>query len=246
MVEVVISEEEARGCGYRKPARDGVGVYLVGPGEASPCGRLPCELHSCPACGGGVKPSRGWNWFEPRKLIGPLLARRERAGETGECAPGMRPDCERCPLGNAMPEGRHGLIWIGEVHYAGPDDFMREVKHMGVSRKIKAVPNGFELGKTVVFLAHRKVPLRQTFVKKWVEDGAASSEPRLGPAIFSVFKPTGIDLVVADADKVPEKAVKLAEKHGARIVKVVPKPRAEPKPVDVIEQRSLPVLQGEG
>lgn len=43
------------------------------------------------------------------------------------------------------------------------------------------------------------------------------------PGIFSAFRPRGIDLVIADANNVPEKAERLAERigDGARLVKVV-------------------------
>jgi len=240
MVDVVISEEEARGCGHRKPAKDGVGVYLVGPSEGAPCGRLPYELHACPTCSGGIKPARGWSWIEPRNLfvdasrltIEPVNLFLD-AGVCSVSVPALRAACQSCPLGLGMPEGRHGLIWVGEGHYAAPGDFMTEAHRMGVSRKIKAVPKGFELGKTVVYLAHRHTPLKEFDV----ETGLA----KLGPAIFSVFKPTGIDLVIADENKVPEKAEKLAEKYGARIVKVISKLAEQPPEAEAV-QRSLPMV----
>lgn len=218
MADVIISTEQKRGCGYRKPAKDGVGVYLVGPSTGVPCGRLPFPLHACAVCGGGIKPSRGWNWIEPRKLFDlPNVA----------CASAP---CEGCPLGFAIPEGRHGLLWIGEGFYKTPQEYMAETRRMGVSRKIKTVPKGFKLGETIVYLAHRfAVPLDRT------DDDDA---PTHGPGIFSVFKPTGIDLVIADENNVPERAEKLAEEHGARIIKVIPE---QPGPVES-EQHSLPMV----
>lgn len=240
-IQVVVSRERARGCGYRKPAKDGVGIYLVGPDGSAPCGRLPVPLEACPVCGGGTHAARGWQWVEPRKLFPP----KERAtGDlpplpkmTSNCCYGVAESrkllpfvgdgytshsavlalCERCPLGAGMPEGRHGLIWIGGGHYESPADFMVESKKMGVSRKIKAVPKGFELGKTVVYFAHAKA----------IVDVEEANLKDLGPAgwkykpgIFTAFVPTEIDLVVEDAANVPEKAKKLAEHHGARIVVV--------------------------
>lgn len=230
-IEVVISEEAARGCGHRKPAKDGVGVYLVGPSEMAPCGRLPYELHACPTCGGGVKPARGWSWIVPSQLL--ALKASSIAKECLMVADGRRLACELCPLGLGVPEGRHGLIWIGEGHYAAPAEFMAEARRMGVSRKIKAVPKDFELGKTIVYLAHRHTPLKEMDLE--------TGEPKLGPAIFTVFKPTGIDLVIADENKVPEKAEKLAEKYGARIVKVIPKMPEQPPEAEPV-QRSLPMV----
>lgn len=226
MVDVIVSTEQRRGCGYRKPAKDGVGVYLVGPSTGAPCGRLPFALHACPVCGGGIKASRGWNWIEPSKLFprppAPPICLERVAGD-----PVL---CEACPLGVGVPEGRHGLLWIGESFYKTPQEYMAEAHRMGVSRKIKTIPKGFELGTTVVYLAHRfAVPVGVD----------ADGKPVCEPGIFSVFKPTGIDLVIADENDVPEKAVKMAEKHGARIIKVVPEQPVAAEP----EQRSLPMVE---
>jgi hypothetical protein len=120
-----------------------------------------------------------------------------------------------------MPEGRHGLIWIGEHHYSNPHEFLAEASRMGVSRKIKAVPKGFELGKTHVYLAHRFA----------VPTGALDDKgrPVMGPGVFSTFMPTGIDLVIADKDQVPAKAEKLAEQYGARVIQVVKAETAAPE-----------------
>ena len=251
MPEVITSHEERRGCGYRKPSKSGVGIYLMGPELNAPCGRMPFELKACPACGGGIKPSRGWNWITPRALFGPAPEHPLTYGLGAACA--HYPElCQGCPLGLAIPEGKHGLIWIGEAHYPTPADFLLEAKKLGLSRKIGALPKGFELGKTVVYLAHRKAIKVAVQVKPGQtleyatrdlteatlinEDGSREKiEPSFRPGIFATFKPTGVDLVIADADAVPERATKLAEKIGdkARIVKVVPKG----------EQVSLPIVQ---
>jgi hypothetical protein len=183
---------------------------LVGPSVGAPCGRLPFELPQCPTCGGGVHPARGWQWIEPKALF---------AGPIGSCTRLPTLECEACPMGFAMPQGRHGLVWIGEAHYPTPESFLKEARTMGVSRKIKAVPNGFVLGQTVVYLAHRKAV-------EGPGDGTVDEDGRpknaFKPGVFSVFRATGIDLVINDEDAIPEKAMKLAERHGARIVKVIP------------------------
>lgn len=221
MTDVVISTEQARGCGYRKPAKDGVGIYLVGDGLGEPCGLLPYPLEVCPCCGGGVKATRGWTWVTPQLLFGKGDVLSKIAGVERDCAlsrklrvvgqnGGTDRGCLTCPIGTPPP-GMHGLLWIGESFYATPDDFTRETTAQGVSRKIKAVPKGFKLGETWVMLAHRKA----------VRNPATGE--RETPGIFTMFKPRGIDLVIKDEHDVPEKATKLAEKigDGARIVKVV-------------------------
>lgn len=152
MTDVVISTEHARGCGYRKPAKDGVGIYLVGDGLGEPCGLLPYPLEVCPCCGGGIKATRGWTWVTPQLLFGKGDVLSKIAGVERDCAlsrklrvvgPNAAPTgdvgCPRCPVGSPPP-GLHGLLWIGEAFYATPDDFSREAQAQGVSRKIKAVP----------------------------------------------------------------------------------------------------------
>lgn len=203
-IRVVTSIEQARGCGYRKPSKSGVGIYLIGPAQGAPCGRLPLPLHVCPACSAGIKPSRGWTWITPSSLF-------QLSAET--CAAGVEA-CNTCPIGRlwgAGITGRHGLLWIGEQHYKSPHLFMAEARKRGISRKLGAMPKDFKLGETWVFLAHRST----------IPDPDKPGE--FLPGVFSVFKPTGVDLVIADEKNVPERAIKLAEEIGsaARIVKVV-------------------------
>ena len=219
-MDVTISVEKGRGCGYRKPGKNGVGIYLVGPSPGSPCGRLPFVLDVCPCCSQGIKQSRGWTWIEPRLLFGEppvddiVPARPECAERLGSSL--MRRNgldlvqltCSTCPVGGGTPTGKHGLIWVGEKFYDSPQSFLGEAAQMGISRKLAALPRGFKLGETWVYLAHRKA------VQK-------INPPQ--PGIFSVFKPTGVDLVIDDENEVPERATKLAESlgDGVRIVKVV-------------------------
>lgn len=233
MTTATISIEAARGCGHRKPSKSGVGVYLVGPAFDAPCGRLPFELRSCPTCGGGVKPSRGWNWVEPKKLFGP--EEHPVSYVLDQCEHAYTPVCSGCPLGGALPEGRHGLVWVGKAHYPTPRDFLREAQRMGISRKVQALPKGFELDKTWVYLAHRKAITTYEDVQK-DDNTIECNVPVFKPAVFAVFKPTGVDLVVHDKDAVPERAKKLAEQvgEGARIIQVVP----------ASEQTSLPIAEG--
>ncbi len=223
--------EEKRGCGYRKPAKDGVGIYLVGPETGVSCGRLPFPLGGCPVCGGGIHASRGWTWIEPRRLFRlPEESCNKKlplAVAPALYMAGSEMRCERCPMGFCMPEGRHGLIWIGEKHYKAPQEFLAEARKMGLSRKIKTVPKNFRLGETIVYLAHR-------CAVQTVEHGTPLGDvQKMLPGVFSTFMPTGIDLVVADAENVPEKAEKLAEQYGARVIQVVRAPESNPAQVEL-------------
>jgi hypothetical protein len=131
--------DHRRGCGWRKSG----GLYLISEGLAAPCGRLPIPLEVCPSCGAGFKPSRGWTWLDADAFL-----------KGHPCKP---PDGEcnvHCPL--SVPFGRVGLLWIGEQFYPTPEAFIREADRLGISRRINAMPKGFIVGRTWVWLAHRK------------------------------------------------------------------------------------------
>jgi hypothetical protein len=168
--------EGKRGCGWRKVG----GLYLVAPDESRECGRLPIPAETCPCCGRGIKPARGWTWVDGDELL--------RAAP--ECPLRGRTLCETCPIHDFVRHGigRVGLIWIGERYYPTIDHFEREAKQMGISRRVKSVPKGFKLGKTWVMLAHRRAILKSP-----LEMG---EEIEHSPGIFRIFKPTAIEIVV--------------------------------------------------
>lgn len=217
-MEVVISYEEIRECGYRKPAKDGVGIYLRGPGRFEDCERLPFILDTCPCCGAGFVPARGFTWINPMSLFDPYVEPRCTATLSHE--QDKHHDHERCWLCNPELLGsKAGLIWIGEKFYKTPDDFAREANKMGISRKIAAIPNGFEVGTHAIFLAHKKV-------LKSIVDGKEVWKP----GVFMAFKPSYIDLVIDDPNRIPDKAIELAKRLGedkCRLVKVIPEANAE-------------------
>jgi hypothetical protein len=143
----------------------------------------------CPTCHQGIKPSRSWTWIAPRELFG-----------TGECSHGH---CTICPVGLAVPE-RAGLLWIGEKFYPTTGEFLTEANAMGISRRLPAIPRGFEIGKDWVFLAHRfamttpcECILPGTDVKGQKACKECKGKGFLGtPGIFSVFRPTVWEKVV--------------------------------------------------
>jgi len=129
--------ETRRGCGWRKIG----GLYLVAGGHAVPCDRFPLQLTVCPTCSQGIKQSRGWTWIDPNTLFN-----------------GVHKHCKdqfACPLCmDPAAMGKSGLLWVGERFYRTPRHFLNEVMSMGLSRRISAVPRGFEVGKTWVLVAH--------------------------------------------------------------------------------------------
>lgn len=218
-MEVVVSFEEIRECGFRKPAKDGVGIYLRGPGRFENCERLPFVLDTCACCGAGFVPARGFTWINPTILFEPYAMPRCTANWDDGLVAGWHQndehDHEACWMCNPELLGsRAGLIWIGEKYYKTPDDFVREVHKMGISRKVSAIPNGFEVGTHVIFLAHKRV-------SKSIVEGKEVWKP----GVFMAFRPTYIDLVIEDENRVPDKAVEIAKRLGedkCRLVKVIP------------------------
>lgn len=204
--------EGARGCGFRKPGA----LYLVTDGLGRACSLLPVPLEVCPTCGGGVKPSRGWTWISPDALFSPHphgepLCPLEVPGRLGE---------------------RAGLLWIGGSFYEEPEDWTREASVMGVSRRIRAVPRGFEIGETWVAVGHRRA-VRSGYVDvaTGTEYLSLSHAYRLGgtdmsleeiraPGVFHLFRPERIEYVVR-GDETEEELEKLG-KRGIEPVRVVP------------------------
>jgi len=216
-MEVVFSEEKVRGCGFRKSGKDGVGQYMMGGKLEEPCERLPMPLTVCPCCGQGYKFARNFTWIDPGRMFAPDLEPRCLAlGEEFDRTH-AHAWCSMCCPADVAGD-RAGLIWIGARHYKTPALFLAEAREMGISRRLPAIPNKFEFGEHYVYLAHKAavIPFLGDF------EIGKDEPPKLTPGVFSVFKPTHVDLVIDDEDNIPEKAVRLMEKHGenARLVKV--------------------------
>jgi hypothetical protein len=216
-----VSTEGKRGCGYRKTG----GIYLVCDGRGRACGKLPLELHVCPTCGHGIKPSRGWTWLDPIPLFTGKKcdAANSRTGDPSRCF--------ACPLDerHLRDLGRIGLIWIGEKFYSTTGAFQAEADAVGISRRIKAIPKGFRVGETWIALAHRKgilhlcptcggsgkVVVETDEGGRWerkTTDCPCEGKAIYTPAIFTLFKPERIEQIV-DPDITDEEVAKL-EKRG--------------------------------
>jgi hypothetical protein len=125
-----------------------------------------------------------------------------------------------------------GLLWIGEAFYKTPEELLREAAAQGLSRRISAIPNDFELGKTWVLLAHRKGMAKYCSHPRIVrqELDALSKEDVDGcpdchgtgqvdaPAIFSAFRPTHIEYVVKGTET--EEELDRMEARGISLVKL--------------------------
>lgn len=195
--------EPKRGCGYRKVG----GMYLVsGPG-ATFCDRLPILLEVCPFCGQGIKQSRGWTWVDPEKLFnGVHLINNQLCPEVG------------CPVCRPAEAGeKAGLLWVGAKFYS-PNSFMTEARHLGVSKRIAAIPRGFEVGKTWIFLAHPEagsIPDEEN-----TENGALFPAMKSVPGIFTAYRPTRIEQIVTETEFQDAEAMERLRKRGITPVSV--------------------------
>lgn len=214
-MQIEISKEEARGCGYRHSGKDGVGLYLMGDGNFEICERLPFPVDVCPCCGEGINFGRGFTWVTPEKLFGPqrlpqcYFDSSEMGGNHGRDCNHGHDKCFVC----SPPTGKHGLMWVGEKFYT-PGSFLQEAVTRGISKRISSLPRGFVIGNTLVYLAHKKA----------YDPG--EGEPSES-AIFTVFKPNRLDIVVdvTDPSELPKRALSIAKKvevDAFRFVKVEP------------------------
>jgi hypothetical protein len=197
--------ESKRGCGVRKSG----GLYLRSDNtDWMGCGKLPVQIDNpCPVCGSGIRITRGLqkvNW----KIL----------SQDKEC---LTPEaCAHC-LANVTEYA--WLMSVGEKFYKSPADFTKEALEMGISKRIHAIPRGFEVGKSVVLLCHKHA------VTEWVEvevplgDDPTITMKRMVPTfhqgVFAVFKPTRLEYVVK-GDETDAEIERLIER-GIVPVKVV-------------------------
>jgi len=209
---IAVRHEGKRGCGWRKVG----GIYLVGADLALPCGRLPIPLTTCPCCGSGFKPSRGWTWVDADRLILTVKDVKCRAPV------GL---CRACIItriaGGEEIIGQAGLLWIGEQFYPTPEHFTREAAEMGISRRIASVPNEFKVGKTWVLMAHRKA-LTHFRGFQGIGPGddrpAGLTPPEFTPGIFRIWKPERIEIVVDGTEE--DEVIEGYLKRGLSPIKV--------------------------
>lgn len=188
-----MATEARRGCGYRKVG----GIYLVSDALGAPCDRMPYPLEVCPCCGAGVKPARGWTWIDPVKLFGEHMGCRDTL-PCPICQPAFFFGEKTLVNGKTLETAkRAGLLWIGDQFYS-PTEFLSEAAMLGVSRRISAVPRGFKVGETWVFLAHSKACHRWDINK--VDPHGQIGELEEYPGIFCVFKPKRIELIVNQSE----------------------------------------------
>lgn len=189
-----------RGCGWRE---DHGALYLVADGLSAPCGKLPIPLaRVCECCGQLIynvqvdgkilKQSRSH-----RNLLNPAPLLNEQACAYEQWGTNLKVH-KRCPLAS-WPENKPAVLdWIGKEHYATTSDFTREAVEHGVSRRIRGLPEWFEIGKDWVFLAHPQavaLPDNQEYNLTHPDEDPL---PEWLPGIFHAFRPQRVEVIVDD------------------------------------------------
>ncbi len=217
MAQITDVYEAPRGCGDRVAG----GMYLRASGLWGECGKLPLQLSECPACGQGVKVTRGLSKINPQKLFGGLDCHNSAAA------------CVNCGLSDRHLKKVGYLMGIGAKFYKTPGAFISEALAVGVSKRIAQIPRDLVVGETPVYLAHPKV------FKDLVEMEASEIElddddpepldpfedpeaPRLVardlPGVVAVFVPTHIEYVVSGSET--EAQLDALEKRGLTLIRV--------------------------
>ena len=190
---IQVRHEAARGCGRRKTG----GMHLVLHGRSAQCGKLPIPLTVCKCCGAGFKFSRAPQWIDiPEEIWRDIKCKKPSFANNS---------CKNCPLSAGYETGPALMIWVGEKYYPTPRSFELESEGQGISRRIKSVPKDFVVGETWVLLAHRKAVVTPNPPEIGVE-------PVLSPGIFTMFKPSAIEIVVTGDE--PEEVIDGYLKRG--------------------------------
>jgi hypothetical protein len=202
MAEIKVSVETARRCGFRQPG----GLYIMGGDVSAPCGKLPLLLGACPTCGSGVKPSRGFQWWNPVPWFAPAICTHDPRSHRMHSLNGA-PRCALCPLFfvDIRIGKKAGLLWVGKNNYPTPTVFLHEAAEQGISRRVSAIPTGLTVG-SWCFLAHR--------------DGIPFIEGALPnrPAVFALFKVSAFHYIVKGNET--EAQLDRMERRGITPVKV--------------------------
>jgi hypothetical protein len=128
-----------------------------------------------------IAPSRGFTWINPSGLW------NWREIKCGKSETGI---CENCAMNSISKMDHVGLLFVGEKFYPTPQDFDKESRALGISRRLPHdhLPRGFKVGEDFIMLAHRK-----GVVKPSVDTGEMFD---YAPAVFRVFRPDRIECVV--------------------------------------------------
>jgi len=230
--------ESERGCGYRAVG----GVYLCGSGGSRVCDALPVVIDSCACCDFVVKQSRSMQSVHAGFLASKLVGHK--------CKEAFK--CPTCYFVNEYPfektlskieKKKRGvpkvfyLMFVSRNSYS-PKSFVKEAREVGISKRIapNCLPKHFRVGKDFVFLAHRDVP----FTAK-LEAGTLEAEPVYKRAIFHVFRPDRVELLLWKGTS--SETIRGYEDAGYTVVLVDPSVENKSKHAEVSLPK-LPIKRG--
>jgi hypothetical protein len=206
MPSVRVMVKQKRGCGFRTPR----GYYLCGGGLEVYCHRIPLRILVCEMCHRPlIHPIRGIQRIEPEWIW-------EQCPEWQDLTyPCHRTNCVLC-----FPPEKAYVIWVGESFYETPDHFLEEVRKMGISRKIHAIPEDLKIGDWV-FLGYRKlIPTGER-----TKDG----DVVMKPGIFSAFRVNSIEKLLTGAQMEDQYYIKsLLDRGITPVVEVDSEDEIEP------------------
>jgi len=191
--------EIERGCGFRKVGA----IYLVGEGLSTSCDMLPMKLEPCQCC--GFRPSFSRNF---QKLNSEYVNQRATIHFASEACTCLQAK-PTCPLCFPLKTDSFGLMFVSSKAYT-PENFIKEAKMIGVSKRIPEIPKGIRLNETWILLAYSKYPFHP---KTEFEETGLKAEPKLEPAVFYAFKPARIEMLIWKMDVRP-KIIAYLEKKG--------------------------------
>lgn len=178
-----MAQEQKRGCGYRKVG----GIYLVSDGLWADCDRLPLAVGCCPTCHGGIKYPRAPLEIDPMTLFGNHDGCIEGVPDGSPAGVRYTKNCHVC-----FPQHEVAyLLGVGEQFYNTTEDFTAEAMKLGVSKRISQIPKKLEVGKTWIYLVHRKAML--------VAD-QDTGERKAQMAVFAAFRPRRIEKILSARD----------------------------------------------
>lgn len=204
--------EAKRGCGYRKVG----GLYLMGGIMDSSCDRLPMNLEVCPTCGSGLKVGKGFTEINPFMLWNyhaVTQAAEAVAKGTAEVCRDPKTCCVCYP-----PDDIAYVMRVGDKFYS-VKTFMVEANSMGVCKRIPFIPRKLKVGKTPIYLVHKKAGWKYASGEKKLID--------VTDAIFNAFIPTRIEQLVWVKDLKGKKGKALWEQLEKRGITVIPVPNKD-------------------
>ena len=168
------------------------GLYLTSGPTTTGCDRLPLRITPCEVCGQEPRFNRSISRISPFALWG-----NHYAEVVCSCEFTVIP--RHCPVCNPTDVGY--LMWVGSEYTI--KSFSNEALAMGVSKRIPALPVGFVLGQSVLYLAYLKALPASGQLPLLALDSPTHRSKHV-PAVFMSCVPSRLELIVTDVQAADE------------------------------------------